>query len=1694
MGYYRGQEKNVAQILPICSIGCLNLQTEALKNSLKSEVSVWQAMYARSLIEMSFQKVSKITNYMSEMETLTQTPLDSINIERMRALTSSIQDLYDFDANFAIEIQPLSDGLQLLEQFEHSNFNDDTSLFNVQCQRWRQLQSNARVFEATLMKHRPRLLLAVQEDAQKLSFEAMQAKSRMESHGPFSKSKDDPEVSVARMLQLTRDLTDLVHRAQNCNVNEKLLQAPCTQFPNISHMMAIMRQVEPVYHLYMKATSLEKLACEIPVSKLTFAVTNIVHVYHSMRYSEALVDSSVQTIHVWTAYEQLLLPWVHALPVLETLQSPALRPRHWMLIMETIKSNMPQSNSNIIPFGLEKTRVETSINALDDFLFAVRACANEDSNFSASELSAKMSAVTSNELSKMTSLSLMCLICCLPVTCLGDLCQFPRIAEKEIQVEQVIETVASCLSDTMLSTFQLPNLVIVSRDSDDIRIVSVAALQQAINVAHDCRMQLLLLKQHPHGNVFFNNIDETLGVVINAGSCLELLKNVQDVWLRSRSFILMMGSQANQLLKPGDVRVLVDNQKLMTRITAQIQVTPNILDACGTSSLIPKTLPIMWQNLESLTNSISSMLFDYRLKLPELFVLSDDEASEILSMGCNICCLDGATQTIFCKTFKMFPSVEGIFVKVACSTSYELQTVEMLTDNNEGLMLIGHSSVCDTAVDTLSNTISAVKSYISACHSNALQELLKQSTVKVDHRVAETSQRWIWNLLNTAPVQSLLLAIWTFFTDLVESALQHISTFTSPAASCDELFLETARFLSLCSREITKTIHLEGCNKKSHLEILLTGLMSLDETVKGLRERVCNGQCTGLRDFDWFCHFRYYYNTSRGSGPGNMIVEAAGVARPYTFQPASAVDAVAIPMVPFSARVAVAIVSAVSGFMIPMLVGPAGEGKCTIVRSVAAWLGQPYILIDACCNESAAMRCSHAVAGGGYWGIITNAHHFCSKVRISETSSAQLSDILDQSTLAMSAFASQISLIIRTLSESHRNGRVGASIMVHGTALLLRTSAAFVICTRSTYTCSLKPFSCYLRNLTRTVFVKNPSSELIFTIALRVSVGLPGSRCRDLANQLELLANCSSSFGETFEGLPGFSKNIFVACTLAAAKMASSESDFFAKLILEVQKRTSPVSFSNYMDAHKAVFAGVHTHAVNDDDALLATKSPEKASLSEHLAIASEIDIYQKVSDNISDLHAVVSSVGLKPNPRFCENVVKLSFNIECCRNVMIVGRPGSGRSSVISTAIALLKARRLRANAHFVIMPQAQTRTQLFGTFDTANEGIWLKGLFQHMIGVSLNFTYDMQHPISSQTNDHRVEFVRGTCKHRPRLCLELDCGLDGECLDLLVPTLKGQSMLLNDGSSIQTYPNAMFILKGSSFEKCSPTLLNLVTVISCSACDLEIRDVLECCIRRSSHPLKEHVLKVAIALLEPCITSPPPSVVNPKHYRHHTILFFNAIMARILAHDDAIRDSEKHDSYAMIGDVTAVDMERFTAFACLWAAGAQVDSEVRIDVSNRMRLNDSSGWFSAEIGPNKNLYDYFPVCDVENGGHWVEWSAALPTGVAMHNILSQTSQNFNRSHPALSPCLRRVYIPTKQSVAMAFLCDLLLPHSGEKHSVQGTFFVLIRVQFCYLEILHRDAVALQCIMLCFVREIRMHTPMRRFSECLECHHLIHF
>ena len=1625
---YNQLENEIAQILLTCNVGSLSLNTEALTNSMKSEVAAWQAMYARSLIDISLQKVSKLTNQMMSMEQLIETPLDCVDIEQMRALSSSIREFYESDASFAIEIQPLSDGLHVLEQFGHMISHENNDAHSVQLQRWNMLQMKTRSFSDALLKHRPQLLLVVQEEAQKLSFEAMQAKSRMESHGPFAKSNDSIETTVAHMLQLTDDLSQLVKRAQLCNFNEHLLQAPCTQFPNINQMMAVMLLGLPVCQLYVKAKSMDRHACDIPVSNLSYAVSKIASTYRSLMDTESSMDSSVHSMPVWIAYKQILSPWIHALPFLESLQCSTLRPRHWIRILDTIKFMLPQPMPRkSAPFGLEPSRVEASIDLMNEFLNTVQDFANEGhtaknpSVVATSEFRLKLLSITSTALSTISASSLMCLTCCLPEKSLCELSKFPESSRKEIEVEERIEYIEGYLADAVLSLTQLPKTSTTQNDSDD--LWTVTELENIISGVSDCRMQLWLLKEHPHAGAFLQNIQQIIGTLTVAESGLLMLSNVQQTWLNLRSFVSMMGSNVSELLQPGDMRVFVDNQRLISKLMAQIRLTPNILDLFCSSSTVSRTLPIVWQNSESLMRSLSSALLDIRMKFPELFCLNDYEAAEVLSLGWNVRCLNGEIETKFVRTFAMFPSIEGVLVQFTKSTGTDdsercvgMQTIRMISNCGEQYELLKHSSVCDKAVNTLTDATSAAKLHTAACHSSALQELFKQTSLKLDHRASESSYDWMVNLLRVMPTQPLLLALWTFFTDLVESALERISTFSSPSASSDEIFLEPSRYLSLCSRAIAKTGDVDS-KLRSRLEIVLTGVIEMDEIMRELRNRVVNGQCSGSQDFEWFCHFRYYFNSSRGSTSGNMIVEVAGIKRTYSFQPVSGADAVALPMVTASARVAVAVVSAVSGCIIPMLVGPAGVGKSNIAKSVAAWLGQPCLVIDACCNETAIIQWTHAVTGCGYWGVVTNTHLWCSK--------ASEVEISDGSVLKQFHVASHISFIIRTIAESRRNGRVCDAIMIQGTPLLPHSSTAFIFCGRSPVESSLNPISQCLRNLTRTVSVKPLSSELRFTIALRVDVGLTGSRSRTLANQLELMARCVAAFRANVEGYTFFSKNTFMKCVLAAAKKAQNEVKFLRMLMLEVQRQSHPIVFNCYMDAHKAIFG-------LDDELMegMAGSMKLSSSLSSHTS--TEVDFFGPNSEYMPELLNAIRGAGLAPSKNFCNNVLKLGFNIENCQNVIIAGPTGSGRSSITKSAFGFLKSRCARPFSHFVVIPGAQSRVQLFGTFDGG--GLWLKGLIEHLIGHSPTTAHDNQRhkPEITRSNYDAVDNA-ANCPIESRVCLEFDYGSHGDLVESLAPALRDKRLLLNNGSSLSIHPNVVFLFKVFSLEKCSPAIFNLVTPIVSSANDVETADVIECCIRRVSHPLKDHALKVAKALLVPYLCDQNSGTIKVSQNRYRVLSFFSSMMAQMLAYDAWLHDSEKNDSYAMIGEVAASDIERFAAFSCLWAAGAELESNARIDLASRMRSVDMSGWFPSDVPQNKCLFDYFPICDVLNGGQWVEWSATLPTGSALHNILHQTSQSFNRTRSTLSPCLRRVYVPTKQSIMTTFLCDLLLPSSGQ-------------------------------------------------------------
>jgi hypothetical protein len=1624
---YRELERKVLQIPAVCDIGCLNLQTEALKNSLKSEVSTWQTMYARALIDMSLHKVSKVTDYMTFIEAQLNAPIDTIDIDKLRLLLGHMQEFFDSDANFEIEIQPLSDGLHMLEQSECLICHDDANVFSVQSNRWNALQSRARMFCDSLLKHRPYLLRKVQEDAQKLSFEVMQAKARMESNGPYVKSNEDVHATVERMLQFTNDLSHLLQRVQACNDDEKLLQIPCTQFSNISSMMVLMQQGQPVYQLYMKAKALELKAREIPVSKLSFGVPNIISAYKSIIQEETSVDSLVHSMPVWSAYKRMLSPWACAVPVLDSLMSPVLRARHWILIMRTIKSMLPHPAPKVPPFGLEQSSADASAEAVEVFLSTIDNHSIEISAASSLSLEAmtsdnraKMLMLTTNALSKISAFSLMCLICCIPVAGAGSLCSFRELAENEVQVEQGIDRIEGYLVDATLALSPIPKFLSLANDSDDGKIVSVPKLQHIIDGIQDCRMQLLMLKQHPYAGVFLTSIQELFEVVSSTESCLELLYHVQETWLRSRSFISVIESQSSATMQPTEVRIVVDNQRLMSRIMAQIQTNPNVVELCSPSSVLPRTLPIVLQNLEALNTAFSSMLLEYRLRFPELFALNDDEAAEILSMGCKSLGLSELNQTKFYRTFNLFPSIRGLVVNITSaaagtsgSTEISMNAVQMVSDCGERYRLIENGSVCFNAIDTLKASASAAKYCITASHSSALQQLLDRAAQKLD-RNCTYSEQFIMDLVRAMPLQPLLLALWTIVTELIDSALENISSSASNVASCDEVFLETARFLGNCFRETTKSIqNLEDSNKRSLLETVLTCIIEQDEVVQLLRDKVSNGSCTGSRDFDWFCHFRYYNRSSQGSAAANLMVEVGGLSRAYSCQPVSGAQAVALPLISGSSRVAVAVIAAVSGYVVPVLVGPAGSGKRTVVRSVAARLGQSCLMLDAGCDEITCVRWVHAIAGAGHWGIVSNCYQLFDDCKSSDAQPVRHLGLQMERSINL---ASRIAHVIRTLAESRRNGKVTGMITVQGGPLLVLASAAFIFCGRSVSLRPMNPISQLLRNMTRTVQVATPSAELMFTIALRVNVGLSGSRSRALASQLHLLARSSAAFAADDERFPHFSPKLFFRCVIDAAKTAKEENAFLIQLLLNVQKRANSASFSIYMDAHKCVFGG--------DSALPpALDSFALAASSEHRA--SERD------DNL-ELIKVVRGLGLIPTQRFCSNVLNLANELEICRSIMVVGSQGSGRSSTIMSALGYLKSRSLRTNVHVSIIPEASTRAQLFGVHG-GDGGVWLKGMFQHFMSCRHNSFLDNQLQNLSQIEGCETTFESS------RICMEIDCNLDGLLIDLLMPAIKGEPLSLDNNSSISMFPHALFILKGTSLGKCSPALPNVVNIVYCSAKNVEILDLFRCSIGRTCHPLKENVMKVVTALLVPCIASPPRSVVNESEYRHHVVSFFNAMMSHLLVSDDGVLDSHKNDASEVIGSTTTADFERFTAFTCLWAAGAELTLDARVELCSCMRSRDVSGWFPSDLAPNKSYFDYFPVCDNGTGVQWAEWSSAVPAGAALHNIMSHTSYNFSRQNLFSYRCQPRVYVPTTQSIAATFLLDLLSPRSGVKRLMLG-------------------------------------------------------
>eukprot|EP01012_Entosiphon_sulcatum_P023115 TRINITY_DN280_c0_g1_i7.p1 TRINITY_DN280_c0_g1~~TRINITY_DN280_c0_g1_i7.p1 ORF type:complete len:2218 (+),score=554.82 TRINITY_DN280_c0_g1_i7:76-6729(+) len=327
---YMNVEQEINSITSSYTIGSLCLETASLKAALKREANEWKAQYAKNLHMQARKDLEKIMFEMEENEKLLQQEITD-NLQDLRVLMDTLKEIRERESEIELTFGPVESMYQLLAKYNVSVAKDEFDRVSDLRFKWKKLRSLANERNDQISQLQGGFKRDLTAQVMRFSHEVTAFRKDFEQHGPMAEGIR-PQEAMERLKKYQRLYDDKERKWDTYMAGEELFGLPQHDYPELRKTQKELGLLEKLYTLYINVIQKVNGYAELLWSELDFqAITDEVMQFQNQcrKLPKSLRD--------WEAYLELkktIDDFLELQPVLELLNNPAVRERHWKDIMK----------------------------------------------------------------------------------------------------------------------------------------------------------------------------------------------------------------------------------------------------------------------------------------------------------------------------------------------------------------------------------------------------------------------------------------------------------------------------------------------------------------------------------------------------------------------------------------------------------------------------------------------------------------------------------------------------------------------------------------------------------------------------------------------------------------------------------------------------------------------------------------------------------------------------------------------------------------------------------------------------------------------------------------------------------------------------------------------------------------------------------------------------------------------------------------------------------------------------------------------------------------------------------------------------------------------------------------------------------------------------------------------------------------
>ena len=327
---YMAIEQEIMMIPPVHNIGCLSLETQSLKYSLKAEAAAWKAQYAKNLHSKGFEELNNFNEYIRETRLKLQRKME--DLEDVRYIMDVLREVRNREAEIDSIMTPIEDMYAPLIKYGVQVPKDETDTLNEMNNQWRVLRKQSTDVSEKLHRFQATFKKELVKQVKSFVSEVSVFRNDWESNGPIAPGLD-PMDAAERLDKFKSDFSVKKVKWEKYTQGEILFGLPVTQYPELEKTEKEIAGLDKLYSLYVMVV---KTFEEYEKCLWVNVVERITEMIDKTNVFAAQCKKLPKALKEWPAFlecKKKVDAFSSLIPTLEMLTNKSIRLRHWKEVM-----------------------------------------------------------------------------------------------------------------------------------------------------------------------------------------------------------------------------------------------------------------------------------------------------------------------------------------------------------------------------------------------------------------------------------------------------------------------------------------------------------------------------------------------------------------------------------------------------------------------------------------------------------------------------------------------------------------------------------------------------------------------------------------------------------------------------------------------------------------------------------------------------------------------------------------------------------------------------------------------------------------------------------------------------------------------------------------------------------------------------------------------------------------------------------------------------------------------------------------------------------------------------------------------------------------------------------------------------------------------------------------------------------------